>query len=195
MDSLTKARTVRIAFTGPMKSGKTTGAFHIAHELGLDSGWQILAFAEGVKLAAFDVCPPPTDRAGWCLSAEMKLQYVNEWKDYYRNDLQRIGESARQANPNHWIDLLHYRARLAEDQGVSALVIDDLRYRNEFDYCKKQGYTVIKLVPNKIDVHDGLHPSEREWFDLPADFVICKRMDAPLTDYYQQLNSILKQIA
>lgn len=187
-----------------MKSGKTTGAKFVLSSLFLIDPPtpefrgkkipQILSFADGVKLEAFEVCPPPVvpfmrD------TAEKKIAFINEWKDSYREYLQRIGESARQANPNHWIDLLHYRARLAEDQGVSALVIDDLRYRNEFDYCKKQGYTVIKLVPNKIDVNDTLHPSEREWFDLPADFVICKRMDAPLTDYYQQLNSILKQIA
>ena len=66
------------------------------------------------------------------------------------------GEFRRKQDPEYWIKKL--AEQIAEDKPEIAL-ITDLRYKNEFDFCRQYGETV-KVVRPGID--KGTHASETE---------------------------------
>ncbi len=79
-------------------------------------------------------------------------------KDYFfmpenhkdRPLLQKIGQQFRDIRPSVWIDLLiaeaHNKAQEFEDAGIEGcLVCDDVRFPNELDALKEDGWFLIRL--------------------------------------------------
>lgn len=152
-------RTNLVAFTGYMGSGKTTAAGVLEAK-----GFKIVPLAEPLKRVAYSM--------GW-----------NGRKDALgRKLLQRLGtECGRECiGMDCWIDMWEDAHAAQLQDGVTKLVIDDLRFENEARMVRRLGGRVIRIEresaqPNKwaklayqLGVKSALHPSERP---IPSDLV------------------------
>tara|TARA_Y100000741_G_scaffold298172_1_gene239174 strand:- start:4886 stop:5410 length:525 start_codon:yes stop_codon:yes gene_type:complete len=111
---------MKIAIIGKICSGKTTTADIL---IGLNNDFQKLSFAGKVKSIAVEL-------------------FDMEKKD--RKLLQQIGTYMREIDPNVWANYV-----VKQSKKYDYVVIDDLRYKNEYDLLKKNGFKIIKLVISK----------------------------------------------
>ncbi len=154
-------KTYRIAFYGPMCSGKTFAANYLVDH----HGYQRVNFAGKLKeLAAniFDV-------------------HGKDGED--RTVLQQLGQKMREIDTDIWVKLALEKIRY--NYPDSRIVIDDLRYVNEAKALRANGFTIVrvhtdedirlnrikKLYPN-TPVGADQHSSEREWELITPDYIV-----------------------
>lgn len=113
---------MKIAIIGKMCSGKTTISNIL---IKLNNSFKKLSFGDKVKEIA------------------VELFFM---KNKNRKLLQQIGTNMRQINKDVWANYL-----INESKNYEYIVIDDLRYKNEYDILKKNGFKIIKLIiSNKL---------------------------------------------
>lgn len=157
----------RVAFYGPMCSGKTWCANYLTNH---HPNWAKVSFADRLKSLAYEF-------------------YGITGKDgNNRTILQQLGQDIRKHDPNIWINLTLRRIQNLEIASVKYppnIVIDDLRYTNEAEFLKRNGFILVqctvpedirqdrisKLYPN-TDSNNLSHASEQEWANIPADYVV-----------------------
>ena len=110
---------MKIAITGKICSGKSTLANKLKNKLKLEK----YSFADKVKKYATEI-------------------FEMEYKD--RKLIQDFAEKMKEIDNNIWIKQLD-----KEIKNKTHIVIDDLRFENEYNYLKKNNYYIIKLVINK----------------------------------------------
>lgn len=159
----------RIAFFGPMCSGKTWAAkFLIDHH-----NYAQFGFAEGVKETA------------------RKLFGVQGKDGNDRVILQQVGAKMREINPDVWVDLClneidkFEQDYLWDNKTLPKIVVDDLRYENEAIALRDNGFTLVlintpqitrwhrvaHLYPNtSLDAHNS--PSEQDWTKINPDYTV-----------------------
>ena len=110
---------MKIAITGKICSGKSTLANKLKKILKLEK----YSFANNVKKYAKEI-------------------FEMEYKD--RKLIQDFAENMKELDNNIWIKQLD-----KEIKDKTHIVIDDLRFENEYNYLKKNNYYIIKLVIDK----------------------------------------------
>lgn len=110
---------MKIAITGKICSGKSTLANKLKDNLKLEK----YSFADNVKKYATEI-------------------FEMEYKD--RKLIQDFAEKMKELDNNIWIKQLD-----KEIKDKVHIVIDDLRFENEYNYLKKNNYYIIKLVIHK----------------------------------------------
>lgn len=110
---------MKIAITGKICSGKSTLANKLKNILKLEK----YSFANNVKKYAKEI-------------------FEMEYKD--RKLIQDFAEKMKEIDNNIWIKQLD-----KEIKDKIHIVIDDLRFENEYKYLKKNKYYIIKLVIDK----------------------------------------------
>ncbi len=146
-----------IAFAGQARCGKTT-------------------FAKSFAAAAFEAEASPAIRsfAGPLKRAAAAAGFSKEESPLeYRDYCQRMGAGLREEDPNYWLDL--FRIELGQLAAADAahladalendttyhetiVLIDDLRYENEFDLVREYGGQVCLVI------RDGELPeADAEW--------------------------------
>ena len=108
---------MKIAIIGKMCSGKTTIADRF---ITLNNKFHKLSFAGKVKEIANDL---------------FNMDQKN------RKLLQQIGTYMREIDPNVWANYVIKKSKEHE-----FVIIDDLRYKNEYDLLIKNNFKIIKLV-------------------------------------------------
>lgn len=147
-----------IAFCGPKKSGKSTvAAAHL-----ISKGWVHCPFAGPLKdmLAAIGV---PHE----CLWGARKEEPLDLLKGRTaRHAMKELGEAwgRQRIDEQIWVHL--WRVRMEAMKSQVSVVVDDLRYPNEFDVVKSFGGVVIR-VKRKGYEYSTEHPSEMH--ELSAD--------------------------
>lgn len=149
----------RIAFFGPMCSGKTWAADYLANNYQYGKA----SFASKIKSIVYDL-----------------------FGDVDKNDnralFQNIGQSMREYDPDVWIK---YTLNRIYESDWNRWVIDDLRYVNEAKILKRNGFFLI-LVSTPEDVRaervarlypatppeTHRHASEQEWLGIRPDAVV-----------------------
>ena len=189
---------MKIAFGYKAGSGKDTAADHLIRNFG------------GTKLShaqpLYDILHFAQGTAGFALGKD-------------RGFLQSTGDWARAKNPNVWTDHLWRRVEAIQSRYERAMgsyrrgdfprgvaipspnvYVTDVRFRNEFDALKAQGFTMVKLIrPTSADDLDGIpsrfdvanqksHSSETELDseDVRWDFVIVN--GGSLEEFYEKLD-------
>ena len=133
---------IKIALTGKMRSGKTS----IAEHLTTCYGFKQFAFADALKRFARQIF-------GYGGPKDREL-------------LQWFGQTMRERDPDVWIkhldaDLEEYIEDSRGDIGVR-IVITDLRQPNEYDYCRREGYTIIRVnCPEEIRIERMIAAGDR----------------------------------
>jgi len=156
----------RVAFFGPMAVGKTWCATVAGH-------WgeaKVISFASVLKSIAYELYGYTTDK-----------------KNEYRELLQQLGDDFRRYDPDVFI-----KYALKEIEQIEKytripprILIDDLRYPNESEILKKNGFTLIRvecsedirtvrlstLYPN-VAPRAILHASERSYEAIEPDYTV-----------------------
>lgn len=150
----------RIAFYGPMGVGKSWCAEELKWH-----GYRHYMLAGKLKSLAYD------------------LFQVEGKNDRSRNILQVLGMAMRNIDKDVWIKYLLNQIRLSAEK--SLVVVDDLRFVNEANYFRKNGFILVlvtcdedvrqerlrQLYPDMDASRQG-HSSETEWKEIEPDFVI-----------------------
>jgi dephospho-CoA kinase len=120
----------RVAFFGPMASGKTFLAKHLVD----DYGFTKLAFADKLKQVA------------------KELFHVEGKDGKAREIYQQLGEGLRRIDDNVWVNaILDKIDTLATLYGEDVpIVIDDVRYKNELTALRAKGFVLIKVTTSEI---------------------------------------------
>ena len=145
----------RIAFYGPMASGKSYAARYL-----VDGGNFVrVGFADKLKALAYD------------------LYGIQDKNGIGRKFLQEFSDDCKKWDPDLFIKHFLYKVRAIEEGHNSPKIIcDDLRYLREAKALKKNGFTLIrvncdevvranrisKLYPN-LDIAQTQHQSETEF--------------------------------
>jgi ABC-type oligopeptide transport system ATPase subunit len=194
-----------IGLIGQMGSGKDT----VANLLCGSYGFGRVAFAEPLKKLVIEAdplvgCGGPQDRQNLAASpmrlsdALMTMTFEDAKRAYpeVRRALQRIGQGARQIDPEFWI-----RQALTDVEYIRAcgmpVVVTDVRYRNEADALRAQGFKLVR-VKRDVSTTAGLtseetramlHPSETDLLRYAVDVTI--RNDGDLFDLSEKVVNML----
>lgn len=160
-----------IGLVGMKRSGKDTTADFILKHLGdaleRDGGKAVkLAFAGKLKTIARDLYDLTEEQTNG--PTEIKEAVIPEWGLSPRQIMQRLGtEVARSIHPETWI---RYTMRQAVDFRESglAVVITDVRFRNEAQAVREAGGWVIRVIRDGVVNFGDMHASEIEQLTIPV---------------------------
>ena len=160
---------VRIAFAGKMQVGKTTSAEYLVRKYDFVK----LSFAGKLKEIAKDLWPEQFE----CGQKPRKL-------------LQDLGMKMREIDQDVWVKYLVRIVRSLPKE--SNIVIDDLRFMNEYKALKNEGFFIVRVLrdvpPSPLDDH----PSEKEVEQMPYDVLLLNI--GTLDRLYEKLDKIMEMV-
>lgn len=162
---------LRIAFGGRAQSGKDTAVnYMISHR-----GGRNLKFSDPLYSLTHHI------------QAELGFEVQ---KDRYL--LQTIGTWAREQDPDVWVNLLK---ETINENPKENLFVSDVRFPNEFEMLKRNGFYMVKIERDGYDEQAGMHVSETS-LDLIAkdrwDHIV-ENGDS-ITSFHQNIYSILNRL-
>ena len=165
---------MKIAFSGKMGSGKDTAVDYLINKI---NGTQI-SFAEPI----YNIMNYAQNVAGFSLEKDRKF-------------LQLVGtEWARNIDNNVWVNIALEKARKLEGN----VFVSDLRFINEFESLKDDGWVCVKLIRNtsnnskRAGTGSVSHISETILDTIPNnrwDYIIYN--NGTLEKFYDQINTIV----
>ena len=180
---------MRIAFVGPIGSGKTT----MSRALSQKTGGMILSFASELKQEvtnfildkvqgkiitnipqdAHDIYEKIPLESIWKIQKLPRENTIKELledrktKEDFREILQWWGtEFRRKTDDNYWINKLQNNLNITPPSNLFSVFVDDCRFKNEYTSLIKNDFIFIKLAPNPDFISDSKkssHASETDW--------------------------------
>jgi len=129
-----KSMVVKIAISGKMCSGKSFCSKIIQQRY---PQFQIFSFASKLKSVARDLF---SDQFEIVPGKEQTTSQMHKNRNLYVD----VGQKMREIDPNVWTNYV-----LKETRGVNFAIIDDLRFKNEMDALKSDGWKLIRLNINR----------------------------------------------
>jgi dephospho-CoA kinase len=176
---------IKIALTGKMRSGKDT----VANHLYIRHSFNRVAFGDALKKNAHATFP-------W-------VSQFSKPRALY----QQYGQLMRQVDPDIWIKHAERAVKGAIDFRVNTgaeqigVVITDVRQQNEVDWCRENGFTLIRVTAPDEDriaraiaagddfsVHDLTHETEQAIDGFAVDYEIVN--DGSVDDLKAQIDRI-----
>jgi dephospho-CoA kinase len=180
---------VKIALCGRLRSGKDTVANHLYIKYGFDR----VAFGDALKKNAHATFP-----------------WVSEFSKP-RALYQAYGQLMREIEPQVWIKHAEQAVKGAIDFRVNTgaervgVVITDLRQPNEYEWCRQNGYTIIrvtapdedrlwraKLAGDDFNEADLEHETESHIDGFECDYEV--QNDGTVDNLKAQVDEILSQL-
>lgn len=170
-----------IAFIGKAGAGKTTASMYLTREFGYAS----VSFAWPLKKVASEL---------WGHDAATD-----------RDKLQKLGVAVRQIEPDTWVNLAIENIKYVRAaMGGVPVVIDDLRFPNEYWALRDEGFVIVRVLAEEVDriprlqasgkwqSHEQLsHISETAIDDLPADHNITNTVTKD--QFYSTINFVINR--
>ena len=171
--------------SGKARVGKTHAANQIAE----------LAFLAGMKPVLLPFAKPIKDKAN--ADGFTKEKNPKEYRSY----CQLMGESARQLDPDHWINAWLEELKLIEDKEHNdistnkkhweyVVIVDDCRYDNEVKLCSDLGGMLVFIRHGKRKIEDldaDWRNHESENFSNEVEYIACDDVD-----YYIENDATLR---
>lgn len=186
-----KAPALKIAFIGPMRSGKSEAARYLAETYDFER----VSFGDHLR---------------YCVET---VWGVNETGVKPRAQLQQLGQLARQFDPDVWVKPLAAKVfQLTEGNAnrerQTSVVIDDLRQPNEYEWCKANGFTIVRVITDQdtqkqriealgepYDAKQLAHETEQHHIDFKADGIILNFAGTSKEELYAQLDALIERLA
>lgn len=186
-----KAPALKIAFIGPMRSGKSEAARYLAETYDFER----VSFGDHLR---------------YCVET---VWGVNETGVKPRAQLQQLGQLARQFDPDVWVKPLAAKvfqltAGNANRERQVSVVIDDLRQPNEYEWCKANGFTIVRVVSGPDaqkqriealgETYDSAHlthETEQHHSYFAVDDVILNFACTSKDELYTQLDALIERLA
>lgn len=187
----------KIAITGKANTGKNTLATlldqmiydnHMFTKIKGPYSGKFMAFADPIKEIVLTMFPQAKKE---CLYGPSALRadpipdaYKNGLPLSYRQALIDIGTLARAYNDMVWIDNFQsrYDKVLAQKRSPQIVVVTDVRFRNEFDHLKAQGFFQIRLY-RETGMPPIEHASETNQNTIEDDEYDCVLFNNRTLDY------------
>ena len=160
---------LRIAFSGKMQVGKTTSAEYLVQKYGFVK----LAFADKLKEIARDLFPE---------------QFESGEKP--RKLLQDLGIKMREIDADVWVKYVTRKIEMLPKD--ADIVIDDLRFLNEYTALKNEGFFVVRIIRNVPPSPYSNHQSEIEVDKMPYDWIIYNT--STFENLYAELDKIVEML-
>jgi cytidylate kinase len=183
---------VKIAIHGKARSGKNTLADLIIEEVSNKkeiNHTKVYAFADSVKQIAMIMFPDTEEKVLWGES-ELRCTNILNTDFSYRQLLIDIGSLGRKYEEDIWINSLIKKINIEK---MSLAVISDLRYKNEFQALKKDGYHLLKIVrpDNKYKVN---HISETDLDDISDNNFYIFNNDKDIDNLRKQVEKFVSNL-
>ena len=186
---------VKIAISGKAGSGKDTAAsFILNHEMMKDFNLTKKAFADPLKEIA-GIMYPDIPKEWIYGPSQLRASVIDDSfkeneKLTVRQLLIDIGTNGRNYNENIWIESALADVRKSKEK---SFIFSDVRFRNEFDSLKKNGFFMIRVKRKKISKIDS--PSENE-MDLISDdeFDCVIHNNSSIDSFYKKIDKCLKSL-
>lgn len=164
-----------IGFVGRKRTGKDT----LAKMLG--DNVSTLSFAGPLKMAC---------KHAYCLTDDQmdgeKDQIDDIWGMSPRDMFKSMGtDYFREIDPEHWLRVMVLRLR-----GLKKVAISDVRFKNEAQFIKDRGGTLIHVTRDLP--HSDTHPTESESDGIICDFYIDN--DGSLADLMAKFDELIGSI-
>jgi dephospho-CoA kinase len=177
--------TLRVALVGKMRSGKDTLADYAIE----NHDFTRFAFGDGIR----EIC---------------RILFPEQMKEGNkpRSLLQGVGQKMRQVDNDVWVNKC-FTEITTESYRKNILnpIITDLRQPNEYQRCKDEGFTIIKVhcdedlrlqrilqQNDKFNMNDLYHETEMHIDTYDYDFII--NNDGTIEDLYKKLDEIVSKI-
>src|SRR5690625_2922105 len=118
---------VRIAFTGKMRSGKTSAADY----LWIERGFEKISFASPIYRIVDDL-------------------FGSDENGKQRELLQAVGQKMREIDPELWIRPAKRSLQIYEEYlSTRGVVTDDLRQPNEYEGARANGFKIVRMISTR----------------------------------------------
>jgi len=144
---------LRIAFAGKSRSGKTTSANYLLRTYGfvkISFTGKLIEFAHEFFPDRFETGKP-------------------------QDLIQALHENLREIDPDIWIKYVSRKIEMLPKD--ADIVIDDLRWRNDYVAVKSLGFLVVRLDPSNED-------------EVPYDVLL--QNEGTVEDLYHKLDALIK---
>lgn len=186
---------IRVAICGKKNSGKNTLANTIRDLT--DHYCHLIAMADPIKEIG-ETMFPWANPEGWWGSSNQRDQIILNTTDNdgnpltYRQVLIDIGSQARRYNPLHWVNVFDYRFnKFVNPQ--DGCIVPDVRYINEYDYLRTNGFYLIKL--NRNTINQSSDPTETNQDAIkPEEFDAIIDNNGTLKDLQTKVKALKDQI-
>jgi hypothetical protein len=173
----------KIALAGKAGTGKNTAADLIAATVPFTTGFSLnavsLAFADPIK-EMVKVMFPHVEREHLFGDSKFRNEIIAGAKNAEGNPLTirrallDIGTSlGRGYNDNVWLENMDFRIKQNEAAKRKIILITDVRFRNEFNWLKQQGFFMIKVIrDNGSTINHISETGQDEIKDNEYDYVL-----------------------
>lgn len=164
---------IKLGISGKKGTGKSTVADYLVSLYGLD----VFAFAHQLKVDLMNMGVPT------------EVLNKKPWPPWLRALAQLYGVSKRDADPMYWVDRC---LDDIEDLDPDGVVIDDVRFLNEAEELRRNGYTLIRLELEDAQ-HEDTHISEIDLDNYDGwDYVISARL-GDVDTLYDRVDEIMER--
>lgn len=166
----------KIAISGKANSGKNTLSEIIQSKCEYSSSY---AFADPIKEIALQIFPFLDENILWGPSylRDTKIQDLKEWgladnSLSYRDVLLKIGENTKKSfGEDIWVNTIFHRIKRFKSKNPNHLIIiSDVRFRNELEACKKEGFLLVRIKRDNVNrTNKENHVSEVDLNGIPDE--------------------------
>lgn len=181
------SKVLKIAITGKMRAGKSEAAWRLFHAHGFHYP---ISFGMELKHTADRLFPAYAKRGG-------------KPRELY----QRFGQLCRSIDENVWIYHVENDVKMAlERRSTTGIVIADLRQPNEYEWCKRNGFVIIRVNASEdtrlaranaegdvFTVEDLHHETEMHVDNFDVDYDIWND-GGDLAEMHHQIDEIMSKL-
>ena len=183
----------KIAISGKANTGKNTFIDFLTNELEKRQWYATCAFADKIK-ETVEFWFPKCDSNSLYGASELRQNKIKTSLNLpidqtYRQICLDVGKIGRSYNPKFWIAHLELNYLEAKNKGQS-FYITDLRFPEELEWVKQEGFTLLRIKRDSVEKMDELSENIQDLIpDSEFDYVIDNDSDLP------SLQRVAKKIA